>query len=88
MSLAKQIGYKRGTEMAVAILQATDEVRAWAELLKSKDENIKLKALIYLSDRAYGKAPQAVEITGEGSLIPIFTNVQLNKSQEPDQTVQ
>jgi hypothetical protein len=61
-SLSKQIAYKRGTEMAVAILAATDEMRTWAELLKSKDENIKLKALIYLSDRAYGKPTQEVRV--------------------------
>ena len=86
MSLAKQIGYKRGTEMANEILKATDEMRAWAKLLQSKDENIQLKALIYLSNRAYGMPVQKNELTGDGGLIQIVTNVDIEKSLAKKQT--
>lgn len=36
----------------------------WREILSSDDENVKLKALIYLTDKMYGKAHQALQITG------------------------
>jgi len=36
----------------------------WKSFLESKDERIALDATKYLSDRLYGKASQAVEMTG------------------------
>ena len=38
----------------------------WKSFLESKDERIALDATKYLSDRLYGKASQAVEMTGGG----------------------
>ena len=32
----------------------------WQELANSEDENVRLKALIYLTDRAYGKVTQPI----------------------------
>lgn len=36
----------------------------WRELLNSSDEQIRLKALCYLTDKMYGKAHQSVALTG------------------------
>lgn len=36
----------------------------WVTLLDDEDSQVVLKAMCYLSDRAYGKAPQAVEHSG------------------------
>ena len=63
----EQAAARRGQELAQAILKETGEARMWGKLLKSEDENIQLKAMQYLSDRAYGKATQAVTVeTHEG----------------------
>lgn len=39
----------------------------WQALVESSDENVALKALIYLEDRLYGKPQQAVsmDVTGD-----------------------
>ena len=37
----------------------------WKSMLASKDEKVVLDAAKYLSDRIYGKAPQALELSGE-----------------------
>lgn len=39
--------------------------RQWRKFLNSEDEKIALDATKYLTDRVYGKAKQAVEVTGE-----------------------
>src|SRR5262249_18625756 len=49
-------------DIAIKILHSIDEKRAWTELLASMDQRIKLEALRYLCDRAYGKAVQAVDL--------------------------
>jgi hypothetical protein len=37
----------------------------WIELLNCSDPGVQVKSICYLSDRLYGKAPQAVEIAGK-----------------------
>ena len=49
-------------DIAYEILRAEDEQKAWSELLHSKDERIRFESRKYLTDRAYGKAPQAIEL--------------------------
>src|SRR5262245_5041484 len=49
-------------DIAVKILRGIDEQKSWTELLASTDERIRLESLRYLCDRAYGKAPQAIEL--------------------------
>lgn len=39
--------------------------RHWKKFLNSKDEKIALDATKYLTDRIYGKARQAVELSGQ-----------------------
>jgi hypothetical protein len=36
----------------------------WRELLESDDEQVKLKAVMYLTDKMYGKAHQSMALTG------------------------
>ena len=45
---------------AGAILNAIDEIEEWKTLLQSKNEKIKITALIYLTDRRDGKLKQPV----------------------------
>jgi hypothetical protein len=82
----EQIAARRGSELAQKILQATNESRKWGELLDSKDQNIVLKAMIYLSDRAYGKAPQAVIVEApEGYRFGIGDDTTADNATEPIQ---
>jgi transposase-like protein len=44
-----------------------DKIKAnqkWIELCNSEDENIRYKALAYLTDRAFGKPKQSMEMSG------------------------
>jgi len=49
-------------DIAVKILAGIDEKKSWTELLASTDERIKLESLRYLSDRAYGRPSQSLEL--------------------------
>lgn len=46
-----------------------EQERLWKSMLASKDERIRLDAAKYLTDRLYGKAPQALELSGELDVI-------------------
>lgn len=47
---------------------ALEQEKLWKSLLNSEDENVKLNAAKYLSDRLYGKAPQMVDLNHGGSI--------------------
>ena len=51
-------------QSAELILQEINAQQKWKDLLGCPDLNIQLKALMYLTDRAYGKAAQAIEHSG------------------------
>lgn len=52
--------------------------KSWKKLLNSKDENIKLRTAMYLTDRLYGKPVQRTELTGpDGDAIPVSIEVDL-----------
>jgi hypothetical protein len=41
----------------------------WKSLVNSADENVSVRAMCYLTDRIYGKAPQALDVTSKGERI-------------------
>lgn len=41
----------------------------WKSLVASPDENVSVRAMCYLTDRMYGKAAQAVDVTSQGERI-------------------
>jgi hypothetical protein len=43
---------------------ANKQREKWQQLLRSRDEEIILRTMIYLTDRLFGKAPQGVELSG------------------------
>jgi hypothetical protein len=47
-----------------AFSQSVQEIK-WNQFLNSDDENVQLKAAIYLTDRLYGKPKQQTEVTGK-----------------------
>lgn len=50
----------------------------WKSMLASRDENIVLKAAIYLTDRLYGKPLQQTELSGpDGGAIPVSLEIDL-----------
>jgi hypothetical protein len=59
---------KDSAELILAEIKANQK---WLDLANSEDENIQLKVLMYLTDRAYGKAKQSMQATGEGGG-PVF----------------
>jgi len=48
-----------------SILEKNDMTKVWADLLKHPDPKIKLDAAKYLTDRAYGRAADKVQISGD-----------------------
>jgi hypothetical protein len=61
-----------GKSLARKILQAKNEIRIWEKLLDSEDENIVLKAIVHLSDRAYGKPTESFELSGTVNLADVL----------------
>lgn len=59
------IAKKLPRESAELILSEIKAQSKWVKLAGSEDERIVLDTLKYLTDRAYGKAPQAMEHTGK-----------------------
>ena len=45
-----------------------EQEKLWKSMLTSDDEKIRLDAGKYLTDRLYGKAPQAVDLTHGGEI--------------------
>lgn len=64
-STIKGIAKKLPRESAELILCEIKANQRWVELASSSDERIVLETLKYLTDRAYGKAAQAVEHSGK-----------------------
>jgi hypothetical protein len=64
-STIKGIAKKLPRESAELLLAEIKAQSKWRALAASKDERIVLDTLKYLTDRAYGKAPQALEVGGK-----------------------
>ncbi len=48
-------------------------------LAQSKDDNVALKALMFMVDHAYGKPQQHVDVTSQGETIKAYVGVELDK---------
>lgn len=59
----------------LARMAAPDALRRACELTKSGDENVALKAISLVLDRAYGKPAQPVDGDGNGGAIPFSIKV-------------
>lgn len=68
--LAKHLG-KFDAELILAKINGGQK---WIQLATSEDENVSLKAMIYLTDRAYGKPPQELKHTGKLTLEKLITS--------------
>lgn len=54
------------------------QAKTWKSMLASADENIVLKAAIYLTDRLYGRPLQQTELSGpNGGPIPVSLEIDL-----------
>lgn len=62
LGAGRKLGSKNKLLRATAeeILARHNEFKKWDRLLDSKDENVALKALMYVTDRRDGKAQQTV----------------------------
>jgi hypothetical protein len=75
-STIKGIARKLPRESAELILAEIKANRKWIELANSEDERIVLDVMKYMTDRAYGKAAQAMELSGpEGGAIEVVKRV-------------
>jgi hypothetical protein len=64
-STLKGIARKLPKETAELLLAEIKAESKWKKLASSDDERIVLDTLKYLTDRAHGKATQAMEVTGK-----------------------
>lgn len=72
----KRLGAGRKTNAAKALaagfvaeyFDSSEQEKLWKSMLRSDDEKIRLDAGKYLTDRLYGKAPQAVEMNHSGKI--------------------
>lgn len=53
-------------EFAAPFFGPVKQATLWKKYLNSSDERVSLDAAKYLTDRLYGKARQAVELSGQG----------------------
>jgi hypothetical protein len=65
-STIKGIAKKLPKESAELLLTEINANSKWVTLANSGDERIQLETLKYLTDRAYGKARQAIQATVNG----------------------
>ncbi|MFP5233919.1 MAG: hypothetical protein ACLGQX_15040 [Acidobacteriota bacterium] len=63
-STIKGIAKRLPRESAEVLLAEINANSKWVTLANSDDERIQLETLKYLTDRAYGKARQAIEASG------------------------
>lgn len=83
-STIKGIVKRLPKESAALILDEIKANKKWVDLANSEDERIVLEVLKYLTDRANGKARQAVEVTGEdGGPVQTAINVTFVKTNGP-----
>lgn len=52
--------------------------KLWKSMLNSEDEKIRLDTAKYLTDRLYGKAPQAIEMSGKDGAPIAFQNIMVD----------
>jgi hypothetical protein len=66
----KPTRFKRIVRMytAEAILSEINEIKVWKELLLSKNERVKISALMYLTDKRDGKARQPITGADGGAI--------------------
>lgn len=64
-STLKGIAKRLPKETAEILLAEINASAKWRKLANSEDERIVLDTLKYLSDRAYGKAPQSLDVNGK-----------------------
>jgi len=62
------VAASKGRALARRVLKEAKEIQKWAGFLASEDERIRLDAMKYLSDRAYGKAIQVSDVTVSGEV--------------------
>lgn len=70
-------------ETAELLLAEINAHKKWVNLANSDDERIVLESLKYLTDRAYGKANQAVEHTGPAGG-PLKTEITVRFVEPPN----
>jgi hypothetical protein len=75
-STLKGIARKLPKETAEILLAEIKAESKWKKLAASDDERIVLDTLKYLTDRAHGKATQAMEVTGKDGE-PIQTAIEV-----------
>jgi hypothetical protein len=66
----------------MARMAAPDALQRACELTKSSDENVALKAIGLVLDRAYGKPAQPIDGDGEGGAIPMAIEVRFVRPGE------
>ncbi len=69
-----------GKALAQKILKANNESRLWERALHSKDDGVMLKALIDLTDRAYGKPKASLEHSGAEGKPPVAFKIILGSA--------
>lgn len=70
-STIKGIAKKLPRESAELLLSEINANSKWVSLANSADERIQLETLKYLTDRAYGKPPQAIEASAVVAARPL-----------------
>jgi hypothetical protein len=81
-STIKGVARKLPKDTAALILAEIKANRKWVELTSSEDEYIVLGALKYLTDRAFGKAKQSIETTGDGGG-PVLSEIKIKFMDAP-----
>lgn len=75
-STIKGIARRLPRESAELLLSEIKANQKWVKLANSADERIALDTLKYITDRAYGRAAQAVELSGaDGGPIEVVKRV-------------
>ena len=72
---------KDTAELILAKIKANQK---WTELANSKDEYVRLAVLKYLTDRAFGKAKQSIEATGNQGGPIMFVPCPIVPNKDPD----
>jgi hypothetical protein len=63
-------------ETAALLLVEIKANQKWKNLAESEDERIQLDTLKYLTDRAYGKPPQSLDLGGQVEVIKrVFSDI-------------
>jgi hypothetical protein len=87
-STIKGIARRLPKESAELLLVEINAHSKWIALANSRDERIVLEALKYLSDRAYGKARQSIEATGQGNVGVVLVHSVKGPSAIDDEVIE